>query len=118
MVGVFPILFVGWKIIHKTRLYKPTEVDLLKDVDVIDEYQRNFIPVKETYVDAHSCHQHDVLTFVLGAGTLGFSISCSDEACFVRNREMTSDSVEVSHVLSIHELLLHAFIYSWPLAKG
>ena len=43
MVMVFPVLFVGYKLFHKTRIYKPQEVDLQKDLDVIDEYERNYV---------------------------------------------------------------------------
>ncbi len=44
MIPVFPILYFGWKIVHKTRILKPHEVDLLKDKAEIDEYERNYIP--------------------------------------------------------------------------
>lgn len=44
MIGVFPVLYVGWKIIHKTKIYKPEEVDLYKDLDTIEEYERTFVP--------------------------------------------------------------------------
>lgn len=44
MIGVFPILFVGWKLVKKTRWLKPEEVDLLRDVPEIEEYTRNYVP--------------------------------------------------------------------------
>ena len=44
MCAVFPILFVGWKIIKKTKWLKPEEVDLTKDLDEIAEYERNYMP--------------------------------------------------------------------------
>jgi yeast amino acid transporter len=50
MVMLFPVLFVGWKIIHRTKMHKPHEVDLIKDVEEIDEYERNFVPQESTYV--------------------------------------------------------------------
>lgn len=43
MIGVCPILFVGWKLVHKTKFVDPAEADLKKDLDEIEEYQRNFI---------------------------------------------------------------------------
>lgn len=43
MVGVFPVLYLGWKIIRRTRILKPEEVDLHKDVEEIDEYTQNFV---------------------------------------------------------------------------
>lgn len=44
MIFICPVLFVVWKIVHNTRLYKATEVDLYKDVAEIEEYQRTFVP--------------------------------------------------------------------------
>jgi yeast amino acid transporter len=45
MIGVFPVLFFGWKFIKKTKWMKPEEVDLRKDVDEIEEYTREFVPI-------------------------------------------------------------------------
>ncbi|KAL8953068.1 MAG: hypothetical protein Q9222_001061 [Ikaeria aurantiellina] len=45
MVGVFPILFLGWKFLKGTSIIKAEEVDLRKDVEEIEEYTRNFIPI-------------------------------------------------------------------------
>ncbi|VUC26964.1 unnamed protein product [Clonostachys rosea] len=44
MVGVFIILYVGWKIINKTHIQKSTEVDLYKGLDSIESYERSFVP--------------------------------------------------------------------------
>ncbi|EME88492.1 uncharacterized protein MYCFIDRAFT_54490 [Pseudocercospora fijiensis CIRAD86] len=43
MVFLTPVLFVGWKLIHRTKWYKPEEVDLQGEVKEIEEYQRNFV---------------------------------------------------------------------------
>lgn len=56
MIGVCPILYVGWKIIHKTRIYKPEEVDLQKDMAEIAEYERNFVEVPSKYVVPLICY--------------------------------------------------------------
>lgn len=45
----FPVLYVGWKIVHRTRIFKPEEVDLRKDLDVIEEYEREYIPHPPKY---------------------------------------------------------------------
>lgn len=45
MIGVFPALFVGWKVIKRTKWRRPEEVDLVKDVAEIEEYTREFVPV-------------------------------------------------------------------------
>ena len=44
MIGVFPILFIFWKLYKKTKWRSPSEVDLLMDVDMIEEYTRNYVP--------------------------------------------------------------------------
>lgn len=44
MVGVFPVLFIIWKFLKKTKWLKPDEVDLFKDVAEIEEYTRNYVP--------------------------------------------------------------------------
>lgn len=44
MIGVFPVLFLGWKIIKRTKWMKPEEVNLTQDMDDIDDYEKNYIP--------------------------------------------------------------------------
>lgn len=44
MCAVFPILFVGWKLLKKTRWLTAEEVDLRKDVEEIEEYTREYVP--------------------------------------------------------------------------
>jgi amino acid transporter len=43
MIGLFPILFFGWKLIKKSKWRKPEEVDLKGELAEIDEYTRNFV---------------------------------------------------------------------------
>ncbi|KAJ5610191.1 Amino acid/polyamine transporter I [Penicillium lagena] len=45
MIGVFPVLYFGWKVFHNTKFLKPEEVDLVSGVEAIEEYTRNFVPV-------------------------------------------------------------------------
>lgn len=45
MIGVFPLLYFGFKFIKKTRIYKPEEVDLKKNLDEVEEYERNYVPI-------------------------------------------------------------------------
>ncbi|CAI4219747.1 unnamed protein product [Parascedosporium putredinis] len=49
MIMLFPVLYLGWKIVHKTKIYKPYEVDLRKDLDAIEEYERTYIPQPPKY---------------------------------------------------------------------
>lgn len=61
MIPVFPILFFGWKFIKKTKWLKPEEVDLKKDLDEIEAYERNYVPTPPRYVliflaHPRSCH--------------------------------------------------------------
>ena len=44
MIFLCPVLFLVWKLIHKTKFVKPHEADLKKDLDEIEEYQRNYVP--------------------------------------------------------------------------
>ncbi|OQO02713.1 hypothetical protein B0A48_12242 [Cryoendolithus antarcticus] len=44
MIALTPILFVVWKILKKTKIRKPHEVDLRGEVASIDEYTRLFVP--------------------------------------------------------------------------
>lgn len=50
MVGVFPVLFLGWKVIKRTKWLQPHEVDLISGVEEIEEYTRNFIPSPSRWV--------------------------------------------------------------------
>ena len=50
MIGICPILFIGWKLIKKSKFYKPEEVDLYKNLDEIEEYQANYVPNPPKYV--------------------------------------------------------------------
>lgn len=45
MIFITPILYIGWKFVHKTKIYKPEDVDLKQDLDAIEEYTENFIPI-------------------------------------------------------------------------
>ncbi|KAK7959036.1 uncharacterized protein PG986_003890 [Apiospora aurea] len=45
MLFICPVLYVGWKLIHKTKFVKPHEADLLQDLAGIEEYTRNFVVV-------------------------------------------------------------------------
>lgn len=49
MIFVYPVLYFGYKFVRKTKIHKPEEVDLFKDVDEIEEYQRNYIPTPPKY---------------------------------------------------------------------
>lgn len=44
MIGVFPVIFVSWKVIKKTKWLKPHEVQLrTQEVEEIEEYTRNYV---------------------------------------------------------------------------
>ncbi|KAI1024470.1 hypothetical protein LB503_007187 [Fusarium chuoi] len=42
-VGLFPVFYIGWKIAHKTKIVKPTEIDLRHNLAPIEEYERNYV---------------------------------------------------------------------------
>lgn len=43
-VAAFPVLYFGWKLIHKTTIYPPIKVDLHQDLEEVEEYTRNYKP--------------------------------------------------------------------------
>ncbi|KAJ5963399.1 Amino acid/polyamine transporter I [Penicillium vulpinum] len=43
MIGIFPIIYFGWKFFHKTKFLKPEEVDLTTGVAEIEEYTKDFV---------------------------------------------------------------------------
>ena len=42
-IFVFPVLFFFWKVMKRTKWLRSEEVDLLKDLDEIEEYTRNYV---------------------------------------------------------------------------
>lgn len=51
MVGVCPLLFVGYKVLKRSKLHKPEEVDLLKNLDEIEEYEATYEPQPAKYAN-------------------------------------------------------------------
>ncbi|OQD68116.1 hypothetical protein PENPOL_c003G10190 [Penicillium polonicum] len=45
MIGVFPVIYFGWKFVHGTKFLKPEEVDLVTGVPEIEEYTRDFVVI-------------------------------------------------------------------------
>lgn len=43
MLIVAPILFIGWKIIHRTKFVKPLEADLVWERPIVDAYEASFL---------------------------------------------------------------------------
>ena len=43
MVGLFPVLFLFWKVLKKTKWLAPEEVDLVSGVREIDDYTRDYV---------------------------------------------------------------------------
>jgi amino acid transporter len=46
MIAICPLLYIGWKFFKKTKIYRPAEVDLQKNMDDIAEYETNYVPSK------------------------------------------------------------------------
>lgn len=44
MIGVCPLLYIGWKFLKRTKFLEPHEVNLSENVAEIEEYTRNFVP--------------------------------------------------------------------------
>jgi amino acid transporter len=47
-VFIFPILFIAWKLLKRTKWIKPHEVDLATDLAEIEEYHRTFVEKYES----------------------------------------------------------------------
>lgn len=43
MVFACPVLYVGWKVIKRTKIIKPEEADLVWERPAIDEYEANVL---------------------------------------------------------------------------
>jgi hypothetical protein len=85
MIAVFPILFVAWKIVHKTKWVKPHEADLKKDLDEIEEYQRNYVPTPPKYVYSPTFNLFSLrLTLFLGTLWTSTSTRSSHEGVSIR----------------------------------
>lgn len=50
MIAVCPLLFLAWKVMKRSKFYKPEEVDLVKNLDEIEEYEANYVPKPAKYV--------------------------------------------------------------------
>lgn len=44
MVGLFPILFLGWKLVKRSKWRRPEEVDLKGEVEEVEAYTRDYVP--------------------------------------------------------------------------
>ncbi|KKY27111.1 putative general amino acid permease [Phaeomoniella chlamydospora] len=44
MIFVFPVLYLGWKFIKKTKWVKSEEADLIGEREEIEEYHREYVP--------------------------------------------------------------------------
>jgi amino acid permease len=47
-VFLFPVLFIGWKVLKKTRFVSLHEMDLVTDLAEIEEYHRTYVEKPET----------------------------------------------------------------------
>lgn len=65
MIGVFPVVYFGWKIVHRTKFRGPEEVDLVSGVAEIEDYTRNYIEVKPRWV---VCSLYRVCCWMLANG--------------------------------------------------
>ncbi|KAK3293957.1 amino acid permease/ SLC12A domain-containing protein [Chaetomium fimeti] len=48
MIAICPLLYITWKLVHKTKIYKAHEIDLQKNMDEIAAYERTYVPSKPT----------------------------------------------------------------------
>lgn len=50
MIGVFPVLYFGYKLLRQTSVRKVEEIDIITGLDEIEEYTRNYVPERARYV--------------------------------------------------------------------
>ncbi|BCS00754.1 putative general amino acid permease (Agp2) [Aspergillus luchuensis] len=43
MIGVFPVIYVGWKLWHRTKFLSPKEVDIVTGVEEVEVYTGNYV---------------------------------------------------------------------------
>jgi hypothetical protein len=55
MVAVVPLLFISWKLYHKTQFRKPEEVDFRKDQDALEDYENNYAEQPARWVIMTGC---------------------------------------------------------------
>lgn len=49
MIGVTPLLYLGWKFLKRTKIYKSEEVDLTENLKEIEDYHANYVPTPPRY---------------------------------------------------------------------
>ena len=50
MIGVTPVLYIGWKVFKKTKIHKSEEIDLTENLKEIEDYHVNYVPTPARYV--------------------------------------------------------------------
>lgn len=64
MIAVCPLLFIAWKLLKRSKFYKPEEVDLVKNLDEIEEYEASFVARPAKYVGPPTIlHRFNALTY-------------------------------------------------------
>ncbi|KAF8420435.1 general amino acid permease AGP2 [Tirmania nivea] len=54
IICVFPVLFVGWKVLKRSNLRRPEEVDLLTNKAEVDAYEREYVsPIPRNVVSKY-----------------------------------------------------------------
>ncbi|KAB5535273.1 putative carnitine transport protein [Coniochaeta sp. 2T2.1] len=48
MIGIWPVLYLGWKLLKKTTVWKSSEVDLTEGLKEIEDYHANYVPSPPT----------------------------------------------------------------------
>jgi amino acid transporter len=44
MIGVFPVLYLVWKMVKRTKIYRAEEIDVFKGVKEVEEDQQSYVP--------------------------------------------------------------------------
>lgn len=49
MIGVCPVLYAGWKVLKRSKFQRPEDIDLVKNLDEVQEYEANYVPKPARY---------------------------------------------------------------------
>lgn len=44
MIGICPVLYIGWKVFKRSKVWKSEEVDLVTGIKEIEDYHDNYVP--------------------------------------------------------------------------
>lgn len=79
MIGVCPVLYVGWKVLKRSTIQRAGDMDLGKDLEEIEEYEANYVAKPPRYATLKSfCLYHILICEIIGTCLRRGWIFCLD----------------------------------------